>query len=199
MPKQSTYAPEKLATTEDLRRTARCARVRAAAELVAEKRRTYAPQHRGRVVLEVAEELHVSPSTISQYLKYPDRAPGAKPPGVARKRRADLVWTQERVRRAIRAWWDRHGQPPTTMDWSPNQLRQRDRLTLAARMAAWREGWVDLDGSRRPFPRAEKCALKPRVAEVAAERALEAPSSSLAAGGPERRRTPDEEPGADGD
>jgi hypothetical protein len=120
---------------------------------------------------DVAFEMGVDPSTVSRLLRHPERSPGAKPDGTPPKRRRDRVWTNEMVRLAISAWWDVHGGPPTVMDWSPEQLRQRRyRARGAERLAAWNAGWIDPCGVRRRFPRAAKVPLRELIEQVAQDR-----------------------------
>jgi hypothetical protein len=75
------------------------------------------------------------------------------------------------IRRAIRAWIDRYGMPPSSADWSPSLLRQRSYSGFSAfRLEAFQEGWTDTDGTWRPFPSNLRTArLKSLVDELLAE------------------------------
>lgn len=146
-------------------------RARTAADRVAELERAWPLEWHGAIRLTVANEMSLDPSTVSKLLKHPDRAPGTKGSDRDRPRRRDYLWTPERIKRAISAWWDRHGEPPSAIDWSPSELRRRRaRSTVESRLAAHAEGWIDLDGVRRPFPSARSIPLRPLVEEVRSER-----------------------------
>ncbi len=140
---------------------------RDAAARVEELKQLRPPEfHRG-IRGEVAAERGIDPSTLSKLLRHPDGSPDSRrrvgPP-------AKPKWTCELMQQAIEAWWDRHGRPPTAMDWSPSIIKRRNRSTRDSRLAAFDEGWTDADGTQRPFPRADSMPFRRLVAEVAAAR-----------------------------
>jgi hypothetical protein len=151
--------------------TERQRRVAEALALAAAYRAEHDEEQPPGMVRAIAERMHVDPSTAARYLRHPDASPSAKPVGAPRKRRSDRLWTDEMVRLAIQAWWDRYGRPPTHMDWSATQLRRRGyRATIEMRLAAWQEGWIDQSGVPHRFPRADRIRLTSLVEEVARAR-----------------------------
>lgn len=137
------------------RRRERSDRVAQAQRLYAELRRTRGAEYQAGIVAEIADELNVTRSTVRQYLRHPDASPGAKPAGAARKRRSDRI-SDEEVIAAFWAWRERQGEWPNSTHWQPGVLRSRPGENSRRWIAAWNEGWVDGDGTRRRFPYANK-------------------------------------------
>lgn len=101
----------------------------------------------------------VETSTALRYLRHPEAHPKANPVGKRRKKRSDEKWTLDVVTLAVLAWWERHGAPPTKMDWSPNRIRYKRHATMQARLDAFAAGWTAPDGTHWPFPRSDRVAF----------------------------------------
>lgn len=114
-----------------------------------------------------AEYLSVAPSTYSKLLSRPDRASAAPP--------AQVLWTDARVKAAMRAWFERHGRWPSRGDWSPHKFVERGDSTAPARVAAFRKPWCESDldapGGRRErrFPSAGAIDFRRLLVEAQAE------------------------------
>lgn len=95
-------------------------------------------------------------ATALRHLTHPTAHPKANPVGARRKKRSDHVWTIERTAQAVAAWWNRHGVPPTKMDWSPTRIRYKGHVNAQARLDAFAAGWDGDDGASWPFPRSDR-------------------------------------------
>ncbi len=135
----------------------------AAANAAAQKEGLTPPTH-----MDVAVDLGIPRSTFGKYLREPDE-PEPRPRRAPRAPR----WPSSKEDAAVEAWLDRHGRLPRKQDWSPGQLRRRQHHpNTDARIAAWKEGWIDAAGTWQPFPWATSIAFDAAVDRVAAKRGM---------------------------
>lgn len=139
-------------------------RAATARDLAARLRAEYPPEHRHRVLDDVAGDLGRNYRTVVRYVAEADEYTQRRPPRRGRPKR----WTDDQGRAAVRAWIARHGRPPSTMDWSPAKLRARGWATAADRLARFEEGWVDAEGRHQPYPHASSVSLRRWITEVTA-------------------------------
>jgi hypothetical protein len=59
----------------------------------------------------------------------------AKEVPVRPRRRVPRSWTEDELLDAIRSWADRHGSPPTSLDWDPSRARRLEKFDQADRHA----------------------------------------------------------------
>jgi hypothetical protein len=110
-------------------------------------------------------------TTASKLLRHPERSPDARGREDAwRARRRDQFWTPATWQAAIDAWQDRYGVVPSAQDWSPEQIRYRNRGNAEERISRWREGWHDAKGRWHRYPRANEMPFANMVARVTARR-----------------------------
>ena len=116
----------------------------------------------------LAADLGVARKTLSRRLMR------GGPEDRSAERETRLKWTVEAVTRALLAWEDRHGELPSAMDWSPEQIRRKGHSNADDRIARWRAPWIDGRGQEQRFPRAGVVPF--RIALQAIERARSGPA-----------------------
>ncbi|UGS34699.1 hypothetical protein DSM104329_01081 [Capillimicrobium parvum] len=76
------------------------------------------------------------------------------------------MYTDAYVKAAIHAWWDTYGAAPKKADWSPQQLKHRNRL----RLERFERGWIDDHGARQKYPRHDRVPFDRLLSEVQRDR-----------------------------